>query len=100
MTRREPRKNLATVVSATRARADFFKLLSRVEKERHSLVIEKGGTPTAVLLSTRDYVRLAAPEPDVLRAIRNESKRNGTDAIASREIDGIIKAARVQKSKR
>jgi prevent-host-death family protein len=47
----------ATVVSALRAHANFGKLLRRVEKERHSLVIEKDGTPRAVLLSIRDYVR-------------------------------------------
>ena len=34
-----------------------------VEDEQRSLVIEKRGTPVAVLLSIRDYVRLAAPEP-------------------------------------
>ena len=57
------------VVSALRARANFGKLLRRVEDERRSLVIEKRGTPRAVLLSILDYVRLATPEPDVLRVI-------------------------------
>ena len=57
------------VVSALRARANFGKLLSRVEDEGRSLVIEKRGTPRAVLLSIRDYVRLAAPEPEVLRIV-------------------------------
>ena len=33
------------------------------------LMIEKRGAPKAVLLGIRDYVRLAAPEPEVLRAI-------------------------------
>jgi len=44
-------------------------LLRRVEEERRSLVMEKRGTPKAVLLSIRDYGRLAAREPEVLRAI-------------------------------
>lgn len=67
--------------------------------ERQSLVIEKGGTPKAVLLSIRDYVKLAAPEPEVLRIIGDESERNGTNTLTSRQIDQVIKATRAQKKK-
>ncbi len=82
------------VISALRARSSFGKLLNRVDKESRSLVIEKRGTPRAILLSIRDYVRLAAPEPEVLRAIGEESRRKGTASLSSRQIDHIIKAAR------
>jgi prevent-host-death family protein len=88
------------VVSALTARTGFGKLLRRVEEEHQSLVIEKRGKPKAVLLSIRDYVRLAAPEPEVLRVIGEESQRKGTDKLTSRQIDQIIKASRAQKSKR
>jgi prevent-host-death family protein len=93
-------KNDSIVVSALHARANFGKLLRRVEDERRSLVIERRGTPKAVLLSIRDYVRLAAPEPEVLRLIGEESQRKGTDRLSSRQIDQVIKAARAQKPKR
>jgi prevent-host-death family protein len=93
-------KNDTIVVSALHARANFGKLLRRVDEERRSLVIEKRGTPKAVLLSIRDYVRLAAPEPEVLRAIGEESHRNGTDRLSSRQIDQVIKVSRAQKPKR
>jgi prevent-host-death family protein len=92
-------KNSTIVVSALRARANFGKLLNRVEDERRSLIIEKRGTPRAVLLSIRDYVKLAAPEPEVLRIIGEESERNGTSSLTSRQIDQIIKATRAQKKK-
>jgi prevent-host-death family protein len=92
--------NGTIVVSALRARANFGKLLRRVEDERRSLVIEKRGTPKAVLLSIRDYVRLAAPEPEVLRVIGEESRKKGTDKLTSRQIDQIIKAARAVRPKR
>jgi prevent-host-death family protein len=92
-------KNGTLVVSVLRARANFGKLLSRVEDERRSLIIEKRGTPRAVLLSIRDYVKLAAPEPEILRIIGEESERNGTNTVTSRQIDQIIKATRVQKKK-
>ena len=87
------------VVSALHARANFGKLLQRVGEERRSLVIEKRGTPKAVLLSIRDYVRLAAPEPDVLRVLGEESGRKGTNAISFRQIDTIIRASRAKKKR-
>jgi prevent-host-death family protein len=93
------RKNESILISALRARANFGKLLQRVEEECRSLVIEKRGTPRAVLLSIRDYVRLAAPEPEVLQVIGEESKRKGTDTFSARQIDQVIKAARAKKSK-
>ena len=75
--------NRSIIVSAFTARTGFGKLLRRVEDEQRSLVIEKRGTPSAVLLSIRDYVRLAAPEPEVLRVIGEESKRKGTNKLSS-----------------
>ncbi len=88
------------VVSALHARSNFGRLLRRVEDERRSLVIEKRGTPKAVLLSIRDYVRLAAPEPEVLRLIGEESRTKATHLLSSRRIDQVIKTARAQKTKR
>ena len=87
-------KNGRNVVSALHARSNFGKLLRRVSEERKSLVIEKRGTPQAVLLSIRDYVRLAAPEPEILRLIGEASVRKGTDKLTSRQIDREIAAAR------
>jgi len=93
-------KNGAIVVSALHARANFGKLLRRVDDERRSLVIEKRGTPKAVLLSIRDYVKLAAPEPEILRIIGEQSERSGTSALTSRQIDQIIRTSRSQTPKR
>ncbi len=93
-------KNDSIVVSALHVRSNLGRLLRRVEDERRSLVIEKRGTPRAVLLSIRDYVRLAAPEPEVLKLIGQESQGRGTDRVSSRQIDQVISAARAQMSKR
>jgi len=92
-------KKESIVVSALRARTHFGRLLRQVEEERHSLVIENRGTPRAVLLSIRDYVRLAAPEPEVLKIIGEESKAKGTDKLSSERIDRIIRATRAKKTK-
>jgi prevent-host-death family protein len=88
------------VITALDARANFGKHLRRVENEGRSLIIEKRGTPRAVLVSIRDYVRLAAPEPEVLRLIGEESMRKGTNSFASRQIDQLIKATRGRRSRR
>jgi prevent-host-death family protein len=93
-------RNSAIVVSALSARSNFGKLLRRVDDERRSLIIEKRGIPRAVLLSVRDYVKLAAPEPEVLRIIGEESERNGASKLTSRQIDRIINDARSKRPKR
>jgi prevent-host-death family protein len=82
------------------ARSNFGRLLRRVDVERRSLVIEKRGTLTAVLLSIHDYVKLAAPEPEVLKIIGKEAKRNRTSLLSARRIDEVVKAARAAKKKR
>ena len=87
----------ALVVSALDARTNFGKLLRQVEDERRSLIIQRCGTPKAILLSLRDYVRLAAPEPEVLKLIGEESVCNRTDKLTSRQIDRVIKASRARK---
>lgn len=90
-------RNDSIIVSALTARANFGKLLARVDEEQRSLVIEKRGTPRAVLLSIRDYVKLAAPEPEVLRVIGEEAKRNDTSRLTSRQIDQIIRVTRAAR---
>jgi hypothetical protein len=74
--------------------------MSKAVNKRRSPMIEKTGTPRGVLLSIRDCVKLAAPEPKVLKVIGKESERNGTSKLTSRQIDQIIKAARSLKPKR
>lgn len=92
--------NVSVVITALQARTKFGRLLRRVESEGRSLVIEKRGTPRAVLLSLNAYMRLAAPEPEVLRIIGEESKRKGTHKLTSRQIDRIVRIARRRSAKR
>jgi hypothetical protein len=93
-------RNGTIVVSALGLRTNLGKILRRMDVEGRSLVIEKRGTPTAVLLNIRDYVKLAVPEPEVLKIIGREAKRNKTAALTSRQIDQVIKTARSEKKKR
>ncbi|HEV2697527.1 MAG TPA: type II toxin-antitoxin system Phd/YefM family antitoxin [Terriglobales bacterium] len=88
-----------TIVSALHARANLGRLLRRVEDEDKSLVIEKRGRPRAVLLSIRNYVRLAAPEPEILKIIGDESVRKGTNKLSPRHIGDVIRATRRSKKR-
>src|SRR6266550_7732998 len=93
-------RNNGLVISALHARSNFGQLLRRVAKDSRGLVIEKRGTPRAILLSIRDYVRLASREPEVLIALGKESKQRGTGTLTSRQIDrSIKKTARARKTK-
>jgi hypothetical protein len=42
----------------------------------------------------QDYLRLAIPEPEILRNIGEQSVKNGTDKLRAREITKIIKKTR------
>lgn len=88
------------IISALHARINFGKLLRRVSEERRSLVIEKRGMPKAILMSVRDYIRLAAPEPEILKILGEESRHKGTDKITGREIDAVIRDTRKRRSRR
>ena len=60
---------------------------------------EKRGTLRAVSLSLRNYVRLSAPEPEVLKVIGKESEAKGTDKLSSRQIDKVIRETRTKSSR-
>jgi hypothetical protein len=73
---------------------------TRSAGKRRSLVVKKRAASSSILLSSRNYVRLDAPVADVLMMIGEESIRNRTDTLSSRQIDRVIKATRTKKSKR
>jgi hypothetical protein len=72
-------------------------MLEEVAEHRRSYVIEKRGNPQAVLLGIKDYIRLASPEPEILKAIGEASTRRGTSKITSHQIDRIVKQTRAAR---
>lgn len=71
-----------------------------MEEEQRSLIIEKRVTPRAVLMSLQDYVRLAAPEPEILRVLGEESETRGTSRMSARDIDLVIESVRAARRKK
>ena len=88
------KKPMSNVISALTARSQLGQILEKVDRQRRSFVIEKRGAPKAILLSIQDYVRLAAPEPAVLKALGEASTRRGTDKLPTAQIDRVIKVSR------
>jgi prevent-host-death family protein len=85
------------VISALTARSQMGSLLDQVALHRRSFVIEKRGQPKAVLLGIEDYIRLAAPEPEILKAIGEASVRRGTSKLSASRIDRIIQQTRTAR---
>ena len=94
---RKTPKATNNVISALTVRSRLGKLLDEVDRKRRSFVIEKRGSPRAILLGIQDYIRLAAPEPEILRAIGEASVKRGTDKLTMRQIDHLIKEARSRR---
>lgn len=88
---------MSNVISALTARSQFGRILDKVSKERSSFVIEKRGSPKAILLGVQEYIRLAAPEPEILRSLGEASIRRGTGKLTKRQIDRVIKAVRTSR---
>jgi len=52
------------------------------------------------LRSFAAYVKFAAPEPDILRIVGEESRHNRTNRLTLQQINGIIRRARARKRAR
>lgn len=92
-----PPKPRSNVISALTARSQFGQILDEVDQHRRSFIIEKRGSPKAILLGVQDYIRLAAPEPEILKTLGEASIRRGTDGLTMRQIDRVIQAARTKR---
>jgi prevent-host-death family protein len=88
---------MANVISDRTARSKFDQILRQAVKGHARFVIEKEGKPQVVILGIREYIKMAALGPEILKIIGEESKRKGTNRITLREIDAEIKAYRREK---
>jgi|SRR5579863_1045543 len=96
-----PRRAQAiSIDSVQEADAPVSRLLKRMASKRHGVVIARNGKPAAVLVSVLEYARLASPEPEVLRLLGEDSRRQGTDRLNAKQIDRVIRSVRASRSKR
>lgn len=62
-------------------------------------MVDRGGEPQVVIMSIEDFIKTIAPEPAVLKTIRADSKRRGTNELTMRQIDAEIAAYRREQGK-
>jgi hypothetical protein len=78
-------------ITALTARTQFGQIMRRASGEKQErFLVEKRGEPTVIILGVEDFLKTIAPEPEILAAIRADSKKNKTDKLSMRHIDREI----------
>lgn len=88
---------MTTKISASTARTQFGKIMSRVIDHQERFLVDRRGEPGVMIMSVNDYINLIAPEHPALTAVRDEAKRLGLDKMTMEEIDEEIAAYRREK---
>src|SRR6266481_7059256 len=86
--------SIPKIITALTARTQFGQILRRAGRQQERFIVDRRGRPEIVIMGIKDFLRSMAPQPEVLRAIRAEAKRNKTSSLTSRQIDREISAYR------
>jgi prevent-host-death family protein len=89
--------SMPKVITALTARTQFGQILRRAGRQQERFVVDRRGQPEVVIMGIKDFLSTIAPEPEVLRAIRTEAKRNKTSNLTSRQIDREVSAYRRER---
>lgn len=87
-------------VSALTARTQLGQIMRHATENEERFVVDRRGEPQVVIMGIEDFIKTIAPEPAVLRAIRADAKRKGTNKLSTRQIDAEIAAYRREQIKR
>jgi len=63
-------------------------------KRKPGMLRQPALTTGRIPMGLKDFLKTIAPEPEVLKAIRAEAKKNKTSTLSSRQIDKEISAYR------
>jgi prevent-host-death family protein len=85
------------IITALTARTQFGQIMRRASRQQERFVVDRRGQPEVVIMGVKDFLTTIAPEPEVLRAIRAEAKRNKTSRLTSRQINREISAYRRER---
>ncbi len=92
--------SLPKVITALTARAQFGEILRRAGQNKERFIVDRRGSPEVVIMGLKDFLKTIAPEPEVLRAIRAEAKRNKASHMTNREINREIAAYRSERKQK
>jgi prevent-host-death family protein len=84
-------------IDAHIARTQFGQIMDLATRNNERFIVDRRGEPAVVIMSVRDFIRLAAPPPDWLQKAWSGAKRRGLDALTPHDIDAEITAHRQSK---
>jgi prevent-host-death family protein len=84
-------------IDAHIARTQFGQIMDRAVQNNERFVVERRGEPAVVIMSVREFIRIAAPPPDWLEKAWRGAKRRGLDKLAAADIDAEIATYRREK---
>jgi prevent-host-death family protein len=86
-------------VDAHIARTQLGQIMDRAVEHNERFVVERRGEPAVVIMSVKDYIRIASPPPDWLQKAWDGAKRRGLDKLTPTDIDAEIAAWRTGKKR-
>src|SRR5216683_6904673 len=81
-------------IDAHIARTQLGQIMDLATRNDERFIVDRRGEPAVVIISVRDFIRMAAPPPDWLQKAWSGAKRRGLDALAPAETDAEIAAHR------
>jgi len=73
--------------------------MRRAIENEERFVVDRRGEPQVVIMGIEDFIKTIAPEPAVLRAIRSDARRRGTNKLSMRQIEAEIAEYRREQRK-
>jgi Antitoxin Phd_YefM, type II toxin-antitoxin system len=89
--------SMPKVITALAARTQFGQILRRAGRQQERFIVDRRGNPEVVIMGLKDFLTTIAPEPEVLKAIRADARRNKTSRLTNRQIDREITAYRRER---
>ena len=68
--------------------------MRRATENEERFVVDRRCEPQVVIMGIEDFIKTIAPEPAVLKEIRSDARRKGTNKLSMRQIEAEIAAYR------
>jgi len=77
-------------IDAHIVRIQFGQIMDLAIRNNERFIVDRRGEAAVVIISVRDFIRMAAPPPDWLQKAWSGAKRRGLDALTRADIDAEI----------
>jgi prevent-host-death family protein len=81
-------------IDAHIARTQFGQIMDLAVRNNDRFIVDRRGEPAVVIISVKEFIRIAAPPPDWLEKAWSGARRRGLDRLTPVEIDAETDAYR------